>query len=277
MNYEQCKTEFIKKASSIARNLHRYDVIRDFAEMARITIINNLTPFRNEDDEKHYLNIASKYSKDDLNEISHMLALVSLAYQNRSGDFLGECLMELEMGSKHMGQFFTPYDLCRMTAKITINPTDAQKQKGYFDISEPAAGGGAMIIAAQEIATQENIDMFASCVELNHMTADLCYINLSSAGIAAQVIQGNTLSMEMGRCMPTPALCSNIWTHRLAFKCNTDEIADRVYATVDNNESMDSGFMNMDQLINAMGEPFLTCSKRLVIYDGVAFTDYKVH
>lgn len=277
MNYEQCKKEFIKTASSIARNLHRYDVIRDFAEMTRITILNNLTPFRSEKDEQHYLTIAGKYKSDDLNKIAHMFALVQIAYQDRYGDFLGECLMELEMGSKHMGQFFTPYHLCTLLAQMTINPTEAQKRRGYFDISEPAAGGGGMIIAGHEIAKSKNIDMFASCVELSHMTADLCYINLSCAGIAAKVTQGNTLSLEMGRCMPTPALCTNVWSHRFAFECNTDEISDRVYVTIDDNESVDSGFSNMKQLIAAMGKPSITCSERLVIYEGAAFTDYKVH
>lgn len=215
MNYEQCKKEFIKTASIIARSLHRYDVVRDFAEMTRITIINNLTPFWSEDSEKQYLTTAGRYTRDDLNSMAHMFALVQIAYADRHGDFLGECLMELEMGNKHMGQFFTPYDLCLLIAKMTICPTEEQKRRGYFDISEPAAGGGAMVIAAQEIAKNESIEMFASCIELSHMTADLCYINLSCAGVAAQVIQGNALSMDMGRCMPTPALCTDTWLRRL--------------------------------------------------------------
>ena len=39
MTYEECKKEFIKLSGNIGRHLGRYDIIRDFAEMARITIM----------------------------------------------------------------------------------------------------------------------------------------------------------------------------------------------------------------------------------------------
>ena len=238
MTYEECKKEFIKLASNIARNLHRYDVIRDFAEIGRITIMNNLTPYYSEKDEQQYFNLIKRYSKKDLNDLAKMLALVSMAFNDRLGDFLGECLMELEMGNKNIGQFFTPYQLSEVCAKLTVTLTPEVIERGWFTISEPAAGGGAMIIAANDIARQHKVDMFAVCVELSHMTADLCYINLSAAGVAAQVIQGNTLTLETGRCMPTPALCTNEWRQRL----NGFDVREM-------------GFDSLEQCIECMGEP----------------------
>lgn len=278
MNYEQCKTEFIKTIGSIDYSLSRYDVVKDFAELTRITILNQLTPFYSDDAENRYLEIVKNYKKDDLNKIAHLFALVQIALDDSKGDFLGECLMSLDMGSKHIGQFFTPYHLCRLNAEIILNDiSESIKRKGYFDISEPAAGGGGMIIAAKELADFHKIDMFAHCIELSDMTADLCYINLSAAGIAAQVIQGNSLSMVMGRCMPTPALCSDVWQYRFKYPCNTDEITDSVYITDGKNKSVDTGFKNMNDVLNIMGEPKLKCSERLFIYDGAAFTDYRIN
>lgn len=97
MTYGQCKKEFIKIASGIARHLHRYDAIRDFAEIGRITIMNNLTPYYSDEDEQQYFKLIKRYSKEDLNDLSKMLALVTMAFHDRYGDFLGEYLMELEL------------------------------------------------------------------------------------------------------------------------------------------------------------------------------------
>ena len=88
-------------------------------------------------------------------------------------------------------------------------------QVGFPVLIKAAAGGGGMVIAAHHRATELKVDLYAHCVELSHMTADLCYINLSAAGVAAHVTQGNTLSMKMGRSFPTPALCTELWHNRL--------------------------------------------------------------
>lgn len=278
MNYEICKKEFIKNINNISHSISRYDVMRDFAELSRITIMNQMTPFYSQDAENRYLEIIRRYKKDEVNKICNMFGLVQLALNDHHGDFLGECLMSLEMGNHNIGQFFTPFHLCSLLAGINVTePTEAMRLKGYFTISEPAAGGGGMIIAAHQQALSFNIDMFAHCVELSDMTADLCYINLSLAGVAGQVVQGNTLSGKMGRCMPTPALCSDVWHYRFKYECHTDEIADCIYATHDENESVNSGFKTMKDVLNVMGEPSVKCSERLFIYDDVAFSDYKVN
>lgn len=253
MTYEQCKAEFIKKCAGIARSMGAYEVVRDFAEMGRIAILNNCTPFGNEEAEKQYLQLVKRYDRDQLNEMAHLLALTQMAYQDRRGDFLGECLMQLEMGNKDIGQFFTPYDITRLCAEMTVAPTPEIEARGWFSLQEPAAGGGAMVIAADEIAKRHGVDMFAVCVELSHLTADLCYINLASAGVAAQVIQGNTLTMEFGRCMPTPALCSQKWADRL-----------------EGHNVAAMGFESLKQFIDAMGAPESTEGDK-VTYQGVKY------
>lgn len=250
MKYEECKKEFVKLSKSIARQLHRYDVIRDFAEVSRIAIHQNLTPFGTTEDEDRYMQIIKRYERDDLNSFAKMMSLVQIAYQDRYGDFLGECLMELDMGNKDFGQFFSPYSLSQLCAEMTVQVPD---DKDWFTLSEPAVGGGAMVIAAHDMAKKKNVDMFAVCVELSHMTADLCYINLASAGVSAQVIQGNTLTMEMGRCYPTPALCNQKWN-------------DRLYGV----SVTTLGFDNIDSFISAMGEPDYKCND-YVEYSGVRY------
>jgi type I restriction-modification system DNA methylase subunit len=213
-SYDAVKKAFIKRCEDLSHVRSLHDVIRDFAELGRITIVNQLTPFYSQDAEDIYLKTIKKYNSDEQSQLAQMLAMVSMAHELQPGDFLGETLMELSMGRKELGQFFTPYSLCRLNAELTLS-ADSVNDKGYVSLSEPAAGGGGMVIAAHHRATELNVDLYAHCVELSHMTADLCYINLSAAGVAAHVTQGNTLSMKMGRSFPTPALCTQQWSERL--------------------------------------------------------------
>jgi len=213
-SYDAIKKAFIKRCEDLSHVRSLHDVIRDFAELGRITIVNQLTPFYSQDAEDIYLKTIKKYNSDEQSQLAQMLAMVSMAHELQPGDFLGETLMELSMGRKELGQFFTPYSLCKLNAELTLS-ADSVNDKGYVSLSEPAAGGGGMVIAAHHRANELKVDLYAHCVELSHMTADLCYINLSAAGVAAHVTQGNTLSMKMGRSFPTPALCTQQWSERL--------------------------------------------------------------
>lgn len=278
MNYQECKKEFIKTANNIAPRMGRWDIVSDFATLARCAIINNSTPFRSDDYEKEYMRIIGKYEKDEAKGFSHMLALVYMAQSDNDGDFLGECLMEMEMGNKDMGQFFTPYSVCQAMAKMTLGDvSENAKRKGYLSFSEPAAGGGAMIIAsANELKTlHPGVECFAVCTELSSLTADLCYINLTASQIPAQVINGNTLSMEVFRTMPTPQLCTNVWSHRLSFPCS-DEPAKTIHLTPsEGGEKVDTGFTSMGDVATILGEePWLKCSERLHVFSQYVATDY---
>ncbi|CAM0045543.1 hypothetical protein VPHK389_0040 [Vibrio phage K389] len=280
MNYVECKKEFVKTMNSIGRSSSRWDVLTDFATMARCAIINNSTPFKSEDYEKQYLQTVGKYSKEEAVSFSHMLALVYMAQRDNDGDFLGECLMELDMGSKDLGQFFTPYDLCSLSARMTMQDIpDETARKGYVTLQEPAAGGGAMVIAAKAYLRDERpeVELFAVCTELSSLTADLCYINLTASGVAAQVINGNTLSMEVYRTMPTPQLCSNVWSHRLSF-APVDEMRTTVHITPqDEGPSIDTGLSNLSDVSMMLGEdPWLVCSERLHVFKDYVATDYVV-
>lgn len=278
MNYAECKSEFVKTMNSIGRTSSRWDVLTDFATMARCAIINNSTPFRSDEYEKQYMSVVGKYSKEEANSFSHMLALVYMAQRDNNGDFLGECLMELDMGSKDLGQFFTPYDLCKLTARITMQDVgDATARKGYVTLQEPAAGGGAMVIAAKAFLSEirPDVELFAVCTELSSLTADLCYINLTASGVAAQVINRNTLSMEVFRTMPTPQLCTNVWTHRLSF-APVDESRTTIHITPqDGGASVDTGCSNIDDAALLLSEePWLKCSDRLHVFKDYVATDY---
>lgn len=55
--------------------------------------------------------------------------------------------MSLELGDKHRGQFFTPWSVASMMAKLQFTGLELLTQS-FVTISEPACGAGAMMIAA---------------------------------------------------------------------------------------------------------------------------------
>ncbi|MGS3274239.1 hypothetical protein ACB284_18280 [Serratia marcescens] len=59
--------------------------------------------------EKQYLAIIKGYEREDVERLAHLLALVRIALNAQACDFLGMTFMQLELGDKHRGQFFTPY------------------------------------------------------------------------------------------------------------------------------------------------------------------------
>ena len=67
-------------------------------------------------------------------------------------DVLGDIFHELELHNERKGQFFTPFPICQMMAKMTLgeNAQDIITKKGFVTLSEPACGTGAMIIAATQ-------------------------------------------------------------------------------------------------------------------------------
>lgn len=90
--------------------------------------------------------------------------------------------MELELGDNFRGQHFTPYSVqCLLEADI--NPS---------------------------------MHMFGNCIDIDPMAADMAFIQLSLLGIAAEVVTGNTLTMQFRRVRYTPVYYFNEFEKRLA-------------------------------------------------------------
>nr|AVI43800.1 hypothetical protein [Klebsiella pneumoniae] len=58
--------------------------------------------------------------------------------------------------------------------------------------------------------------MFGSCIDIDPVAADMAFIQLSLLGIAAEVVTGNTLTMQYRRVRYTPVYYLNAFEKRLA-------------------------------------------------------------
>ena len=211
--------EFVKTLNSISHSRNTWDVFGDWLEIAAITF--HQLPYHAGDFPKDeafdaletiYLDRIKRYNRDEVGSLTKMFGLTQMAYGQEFGDFLGAIASEQELlNTSSGGQFFTPYPLCRAIAKMTLHDAKAiYEEKGLITISEPACGGGAMVIADAEELWEQGLDPRScaqfDCIDVNRNAFNMTYIQLSALGLQAVVRHGNTLSNEMWESRPTPQL-----------------------------------------------------------------------
>lgn len=126
-------------------------------------------------------------------------------------DLLGDVYMRLGIGNKKTGQFFTPYNVADMMARMSINESTVTKaiaEHGYVTVNEPAAGGGANLIGyahrLKEMGINYQRHMWFEAQELSELTALTCYVQCSILGMAGVVHIGDTLRMDFHHALYTP-------------------------------------------------------------------------
>lgn len=160
--------------------------------------------------EKQYLEVADKYSRDQLTRFAEALALVVEQMETEPADILGRLYMELDLGNERLGQFYTPYDVAVLMAQMLSDTLiERVRDRGYAELYEPACGAGAFLVATTQVMRSAGLnpqtqlrvvadDIAATPV---HMT----YIHLSLLHVPALVHRRNTLTQETFESWPTPA------------------------------------------------------------------------
>lgn len=104
INHEKA---FISLFSQTARYHHRHQVFEDFVSCSVVALQNGLQFC--EKREQKYMRIVSRYEKQDVSHMAQLLAHVVNGLEEERSDFLGRVFMQLELGDRYRGQFFTPY------------------------------------------------------------------------------------------------------------------------------------------------------------------------
>lgn len=218
MSIDTARKQFIRLFNQTARHLHRWDVFSDFVRLAasELDIARVRTPENIEQSGK----ICARYDADDIRNFHELFNLMVSALEAKFHDFIGSIFMEQELGSGGMGQYFTPYSVQSMMARMLI-PGIQEKiaREGIATISDPACGSAGMIIAYAECLLEADVNpsahLFASCIDVDPIAADMAFIQLSLLGIAAEVVTGNTLTMQFNRVRYTPVYYLNNFEERL--------------------------------------------------------------
>lgn len=218
----------------IGENAYRHDRWRVFSDFVQLSAfaISNAVDLRNRDArESEYMRIIGQYSKDEANRFPMMLAELVNGLEAGMTDVLGQVYMELELGNKDRGQVFTPYSLCQASAKMVFDKPHVDSiiaDKGYITMQEPAAGGGAMVIAFAEVLKEAGINyqqhLHVTATDVDIKAACMAYVQFSLLHIPATVIHGNTLSLEEWSRWYTPAHILDGWSIRLRSKAQKPEL-----------------------------------------------------
>jgi len=112
--------------------------------------------------------------------------IITMALEEKPNqDFLGSLYMELNLGSHWKGQFFTPYNISEMMAKMQIGEECREeiKRKGFMSVCDPCVGAGAMLIAAaaafRELEINYQSDVLFVGQDIDPVVAKMAYIQIS--------------------------------------------------------------------------------------------------
>lgn len=193
MNY---KNEIVKTIQSMSGKYSSYNIFHDWCEISAIAIQNACVLIHDDiwqKREEMYKAIFLKYTKDEQEKLIYMFNLLPEAIEDKMGDILGEIYMESGAGNKYVGQFFTPFHLSLLTARLDLELFNGEVVK----MCEPSIGSGGMIIAAAKVIKEKGYDyqkhMEVVGQDLDWLAVYMSYLQLSLLGIDAIIVQGSTL------------------------------------------------------------------------------------
>lgn len=230
INWEQ---EFEKSFQNLCRTKNRHDAWRDLMCAMACTISNRVDKFHFDDREQEFSSCIDRLGSLEIP--AQMLTLITLALdENPNQDFLGSMYMRLNLANKHNGQFFTPYDVCRLMAAINIQQIEnGLRKKGWESVNDSCAGGGSTLIAAANAFRAKGInyqqDILFVGQEIDRNVAMMAYIQLSLLGCSGYIVVGDALVNRVPKniLMPqinegqeiwyTPMFFSQVWNVRRIF------------------------------------------------------------
>ena len=180
----------------LAERYGRWEVWSDFITMSACSLCLSERQKR----EQEYTSIVKRYRPEEVQRFVEMFALMVEALEiNPNQDFLGDLFMRFDLGNTWKGQFFTPYNICKMMSQMTVGTVDRQiEEQGYISICDPACGAGATLIAAANTLKRskynfQNHVLFVG-QDVDRVVAQMCYIQLSLLGCAGYICVGNTIT-----------------------------------------------------------------------------------
>ena len=158
--------------------------------------------------EEEYLQIASRYEREELSEFARALAfLTNEMHEKPFQDCLGTFYTEIASKSTvdARGEFYTPPEISEVMTRMLIDVDKVIEEGKPITVNEPACGSGGMILALAKQFSPVMRDDEKSYVDLLRVTmqdisptsADMAYINTTLWGIPAKIIQGDTLRMTV--------------------------------------------------------------------------------
>ena len=228
------RKDFVDTFNKLTHKLSPWEVWKDFVVMCSCSFSNALDKSHYDEREKMYMDTIRKYTKEEASLIPQLLAYTVMALEeNPDQDFLGTIYTELGLVNKQHKQIFTPYNVSRLMAEITMGSVAQEvKEKGYITLNDDCCGAGSTLIAGvntiksilekQRLNFQNHLLVAAQDIDLT--VGLMCYIQLSLLGVAAYIKIDDAISKPMAvddtleNYWFTPMYFSEVWKTRRMIK-----------------------------------------------------------
>ena len=85
-----------------------------------------------------------------------------------------------------------------MMARMALDPEQIKEEGRPVTVCDPCCGSGGMVLACAQPLTPDHIDLLrVTLQDINPVACDMAYINTTLWGIPAEVILGNSLTVEV--------------------------------------------------------------------------------
>jgi hypothetical protein len=216
------ESEFYRLVRQISHRHRPAEVFGDFCELLAIEISVAVDPGTRERRSERYAAVVQKYNAAEQQCFVQMTVCLVSSLEAGMSDCLGALFMGLDLGNAGTGQFFTPYALSLLTARMTLlDAAEIVARKGFITLNEPACGAGGMVIAAADTLHSMGINyqeqLHVTAVDIDRTACHMTYIQMSLLHIPGVVVHGNALSPQTTWDeWITPAHVLGGWNGRLA-------------------------------------------------------------
>jgi hypothetical protein len=199
--------------------------------MMAIALSNAVDIPQREAREARYMQIVKGYDTVELDLLKKGFWHLIEALEAETQDVLGRTYHDLELHNKWAGQYFTPYHLSRVMAKMTIDDGASIRarieERGFVTAQEPAVGSGVMIIALAQEMREAGINyqqhLHVTAIDIDPKCVHMAYVQFSLLHIPAVVVHGDTLAMEEYSHWYTFAHIVNGWDWKLRRRAALEE------------------------------------------------------
>lgn len=121
--------------------------------------------------------------------------------ENPEQDFLGTVYQNLGLAKSRAGQFFTPYNVGQMMARINMPDSFVLDKSRILRVNDPCCGAGCLLLAGYNVMREqlESTDPdWDKCVlfvaqDIDPLVCKMCYIQMCCIGVPGIVVVGNSL------------------------------------------------------------------------------------
>ena len=205
--------DIVKATEGLVGRKDYYGILSDMFEYTALSIADAIKGTRNKGNNKIELYESWGDQKQKLEELKNMLVLFYAERVERGefDDYLGKMYMMSNTSSSQAGQFFTPFNVSRLTAELSL--IEHNLNDPVITLNEPSCGSGGLVIAAAKELWDRGINyserLFVECGDIDRRCVHMAYIQLSLLGIPAVIFQRDTLSLQTWDEWHTPALVFN--------------------------------------------------------------------